>query len=154
TLWVNEALNRSVIANDASVFAQRCGLSKVAQRARFFMVEDEGVGEEHPFSGEKLSLVLTLYRARDFADAKRLVKAILDHQGAGHSCGIHTLDMTRARELAAEIDVVRVLVNQAHTFGNGGSFDNGLNFTLSMGCGTWGRNSLSENLSYKHFLNI
>jgi sulfoacetaldehyde dehydrogenase len=50
--------------------------------------------------------------------------------------------------------VVRVLVNQAHTFGNGGGFDNGLNFTLSMGCGTWGGNSIAENLSYRHFLNI
>ena len=49
---------------------------------------------------------------------------------------------------------VRVLVNQAHTFGNGGGFDNGLNFTLSMGCGTWGRNGISENLNYRHFINI
>ena len=49
---------------------------------------------------------------------------------------------------------MRVLVNQPHCFNNGGGFDNGLNFTLSMGCGTWGRNSISENLSYKHFLNV
>ena len=59
-----------------------------------------------------------------------------------------------ARKLAEQVDVVRVLINQAHTFGNGGSFDNGLNFTLSMGCGTWGGNSISENLNYKHFINI
>ena len=50
--------------------------------------------------------------------------------------------------------MVRVLVNQAHTFGNGGSFKNALNFTLSMGCGTWGGNSISENLNYRHFINI
>lgn len=50
--------------------------------------------------------------------------------------------------------MVRVLVNQAHTFGNGGSFSNALNFTLSMGCGTWGGNSISENLNYRHFINI
>ncbi|MFB3058553.1 MAG: sulfoacetaldehyde dehydrogenase, partial [Gammaproteobacteria bacterium] len=56
--------------------------------------------------------------------------------------------------LAEEIDVVRVLVNQAHTFGNGGSFNNALNFTLSMGCGTWGGNSISENLNYRNFINI
>ena len=49
---------------------------------------------------------------------------------------------------------MRVLVNQAHCFGNGGSFDNGLNFTLTMGCGTWAGNSISDNLSYRHFLNI
>ena len=62
--------------------------------------------------------------------------------------------MGRGRRLAERSDVVRVLINQAHTFGNGGSFDNGLNFTLSMGCGTWGGNSITENLNYRHFLNI
>jgi sulfoacetaldehyde dehydrogenase len=62
--------------------------------------------------------------------------------------------MSQPVRLAEEIDVVRVLVNQAHTFGNGGSFNNALNFTLSMGCGTWGGNSISENLNYRHFINI
>jgi len=62
--------------------------------------------------------------------------------------------MAHARELAEELDVVRVLVNFAHTFGNGGGFDSGLGFTLSMGCGSWQKNSISENLSYKNFLNI
>ena len=50
--------------------------------------------------------------------------------------------------------MVRVLVNQAHTFGNGGSFDNAMPFTLSMGCGTWAGNSISENLNIDHFINI
>ena len=59
-----------------------------------------------------------------------------------------------SNRVGALLDVVRVLINQAHTFGNGGSFDNGLNFTLSMGCGTWGGNSITENLNYRHFLNI
>ncbi|MFQ5774329.1 MAG: aldehyde dehydrogenase family protein [Kiloniellaceae bacterium] len=153
-MWVNGRLDRGLIAKDAAVFAQGAGLPSAAGRARFFMVEETGVGPDHPFSGEKLSLVLAVYRARDFADAKRIVRAILDHQGAGHSVGIHTADMDHARELAEQIDVVRVLVNQAHAFGNGGSFDNGLNFTLSMGCGTWGGNSISENLNWRHFINV
>ena len=118
------------------------------------MVEETGTGKEHPLSGEKLSLVLTVYRAKDFADAKRIVRDILDYQGKGHSCGIHTKDLDHARELAEDIDVVRVLVNQAHTFGNGGGFDNGLPFTLSMGCGTWQGNSISENLNWRCFVNI
>ncbi len=72
----------------------------------------------------------------------------------GHSCGIHTHTPGHPERLAEEINVVRVLVNQAHTFGNGGSFRNALPFTLSMGCGTWGGNSISENLNYRHFINI
>ncbi|HEX2117198.1 MAG TPA: aldehyde dehydrogenase family protein [Alphaproteobacteria bacterium] len=153
-LWVNGHLNRKLIARDSDVFAREVGLSEAAQKARFFMVEETGVGRDHPFSGEKLSLVLTVYRAPDFDRAVEHVRAVLEHQGKGHSVGLHTSDMARARKVAETLDVVRVLVNQAHTFGNGGSFDNGLNFTLSMGCGTWQKNSISENLNYRHFINI
>jgi sulfoacetaldehyde dehydrogenase len=98
--------------------------------------------------------VLTVYRAADFEHAKGVVRDILDYQGIGHSCGLHTNRPERGRELAEELDVVRVLVNQAHTFGNGGSFENALPFTLSMGCGTWAGNSISENLNYRHFINV
>ncbi|MFZ0527572.1 MAG: aldehyde dehydrogenase family protein [Xanthobacteraceae bacterium] len=153
-LWHSGKLNRHLIARSAEILAPAFGLPEQASRADFFMVEDSGVGREHPFSGEKLSLVLTVYRVKDFAAAKEQVRAVLDFQGKGHSCGIHTKDMTHARELAEDLDVVRVLVNFAHTFGNGGGFDSGLGFTLSMGCGSWQKNSISENLSYKHFLNI
>jgi len=153
-LWPDGKLSRTLIARDADVFAEGAGLPDEATGAKFFMVEDEGIGKGHRFSGEKLSLVLTIYKARDWQDAKRIVHDVLEHQGKGHSCGIHTKDMARARELAAETDVVRVLVNQAHTFGNGGGFNNGLPFTLSMGCGTWAGNSIDENLNWRHFVNI
>ena len=154
SLWLDGRLNRQLLARDADEFALGCGLSTAASQSKFFMVEETGVGPDFPLSGEKLAVVLTIYRVRDFHDAVARVRAILDYQGRGHSCGLHTSDMSRARRLAEVTDVVRVLVNQAHTFGNGGGFDNGLNFTLSMGCGTWGRNSISENLNYRHFLNI
>jgi len=152
-LWVGGNLNRDLIAKDADVFAAGVGLAPAAQSARFFLVE-ESFDAQSKFADEKLSLVLTVYRARDFDHAVELVKDILDVQGRGHSCGIHTAEAAHPVRLAEEIDVVRVLVNQAHTFGNGGSFNNALNFTLSMGCGTWGGNSISENLNYRHFLNI
>ncbi len=155
-LWQDGKLNRRLIAKDAAVFAREVGLSDEAQTADFFMVEEPlgAVGKEHPFSDEKLSLVLTVYKAPDFQAAKKQVHDILSFVGMGHSVGIHTKDQAHATELAEDLDVVRVLVNQAHTFGNGGSFTNGLNFTLSMGCGTWAGNSISENLNYKHFINI
>jgi sulfoacetaldehyde dehydrogenase len=154
TLWHGGKLDRHLIAQDAKVLASAFGLPAGAEQARFFLVEETGIGKSYPLSGEKLSLVLAVYRAKDFAEAKELVRRILDHQGRGHSCGLHTTNMDRARELAADLNVVRVLVNFAHTFGNGGGFDSGLNFTLSMGCGSWQKNSISENLNYKHFLNI
>ncbi len=154
TLWQGGKLNRHLIAKDMALVAEAFGLGGEAARARFLMVEESGIGPGHPLSGEKLSLVLTVYRASDFAQARALVHDILAHQGIGHSCGLHTRQPERARVLAEELDVVRVLVNQAHTFGNGGSFENALPFTLSMGCGTWAGNSISENLNFRHFINV
>ncbi|MCU4159798.1 aldehyde dehydrogenase family protein [Acidiphilium sp. AL] len=153
-LWQGGKLNRSLIARDAEILAREFDLPEEARQARFFMVEETGCGPEHPFSGEKLSLVLAVYRASDIGQAMSTVRRILDYQGRGHSCGIHTKDLKRATRLAESLDVVRVLVNFGHTFGNGGGFDSGLNFTLSMGCGSWQKNSISENLNYRHFLNI
>mgnify|MGYP001793355419 CR=1 FL=1 len=154
TLWIDGKLNRKIIAKDADVSAEAMGLPAAARDAKFFMVEEAEIGGKHSFADEKLSLVLTVYRARDFQDAKRIVRQVLDVTGKGHSAGIHTAEMDHARELAEETDVVRVLVNQAHTFGNGGSFNNCLPFTLSMGGGTWAGNTISENLNYRHFINI
>jgi sulfoacetaldehyde dehydrogenase len=153
-LWMDGKLHRDIIARDAPVLAEAFALSDGARGKTFFMVEETGIGKDYPLSGEKLSLVLTVYRAKDFADAKRIGCAILEFQGKGHSIGIHTNDMARARALAAETDVVRVLVNQAHTFGNGGGFNNALPFTLSMGCGSWQKNSLDDNLNWRCFVNV
>lgn len=153
-LWIDGQLNRKVIAQGPEALIDVFELSARATGCRFVMVEESGIGKAHPLSGEKLSLVLAIYRARDFADAKAIVQRILAYQGRGHSCGIHTRDMARARALAEETDVVRVLVNQAHTFGNGGGFDNGLPFTLTMGCGSWQANSFSDNLNWRLFVNI
>ena len=154
TLWINGNLNRRVIAKDAHVLADVFDLAPDAASRKFFMVEEQEVGGKHGFADEKLSLVLTVYRARDFAHAKEITQQILNVTGLGHSVGIHTANADHTRALAAETDVVRVLVNQAHTFGNGGSFNNCLPFTLSMGGGTWAGNTISENLNYSHFINV
>jgi len=152
-MWVDGVLSREVIAQPPRKIAELAGLGPAARDAEFFLVEPAGAGPEHPFSGEKLSVVLAVYRYSGFDEAVSSVKQILAYQGLGHSCGIHTSDDAEALRLAEEVDVARVLVNQAHSVGNGGAFDNGLNFTLTMGAGTWAGNSISENLSYRHFLN-
>ena len=143
------------IAQSAGAIATRAGLDRPAARAaKFLIVAETGVGAAHPFSGEKLSPVLALYRVDDFAAAGRLAERLLRYQGAGHSVGLHTAEPARALRLGLTLPVCRVIVNQAHCFATGGSFDNALPFSLSMGCGTWGGNSLSDNLNYRHFLNI
>ena len=95
-----------------------------------------------------------VYRARDFDQTCRIVSDIYAYQGAGHSVGIHTADDAHILRLGMELPVCRVIVNQVHCVATGGSFDNGLPFSLSMGCGTWGRNNFSDNLHFRHYLNI
>jgi sulfoacetaldehyde dehydrogenase len=154
-MWPDGRLSGAVTAQPPDKIAALAGLdSAEARAARFLMVEDDGHGPDHPFSGEKLSVVLTVYRFTDLDQALDRIQGILDYQGAGHSCGIHTRSEDNARMVAERLRVARVLVNQAHCFGTGGSFDNGLGFTLTMGAGTWAGNSTTDNLSYRHFLNI
>jgi sulfoacetaldehyde dehydrogenase len=155
TMFIDGKLASAVIAQAAGAIAARAGLERREVRAaKFLVVAETGVGPGHPFSGEKLSPVLALYRAADFAAAVTLAERLLRFQGAGHSVGLHTRTAERALQLGLTLPVCRVIVNQAHCFATGGSFDNALPFSLSMGCGTWGGNSISDNLNYRHFLNI
>ncbi|MET0683479.1 MAG: aldehyde dehydrogenase family protein [Casimicrobiaceae bacterium] len=154
-MFAGGKLAPAFIAQAASAIAARAALDRPALRtAKFLIVREDGVGPEHPFSGEKLSPVLALYRADSFAGAASLAERLLRYQGAGHSIGLHSRAADRALELGLTLPVCRVIVNQSHCFATGGSFDNALPFSLSMGCGTWGRNSISDNLNYRHFLNI
>jgi sulfoacetaldehyde dehydrogenase len=147
--------NTETLCKAPSVIAEVAGLENPeAREASFFMVEGKGVGEQDLFSGEKLSVVLTVYKAVDFDEALDLTARILDYVGRGHSCGLHTTSEANVERIGLEMDVCRLLINQIQVFGNGGSFDNGLGFTLSMGGGSWAGNNIDENLSYRHFLNI
>jgi sulfoacetaldehyde dehydrogenase len=153
-LWQNGHLSRDVIAQSAAKISQVTGLNRPALRdASMLLVEETGIGPDYPFSDEKLSPVLTVYRARDFDHAFEIVNEILNYKGKGHSVGIHSNNDEHILKLGLDMPTCRVIVNQAHCFATGGSFDNGLPFSLSMGCGSWGSNSIPDNLNYTHYLN-
>jgi sulfoacetaldehyde dehydrogenase len=148
-------LSAAATGKSARAVAALAGLSDIAAlNPRALIVEEDGFGAGHPFSGEKLSPVLALYTARDFEHAMAIVEAIYAWQGAGHSVGLHSTRPERALALGLTLPVSRVIVDQAHCIATGGSFDNGLPFSLSMGCGTWGKNNFSDNMNYRHYLNI
>ncbi len=154
-MWRDGKLSPGVIGQSAAAIAAKAGFADIAQRQpTMLLVDEDGFGPSHPFSGEKLSPVLAVYRARDFAHACAMVEQIYAFQGAGHSVGLHSARPERALALGLALPVSRVIVNQAHCIATGGSFDNGLPFSLSMGCGTWGRNNFSDNMTYRHYLNI
>ena len=163
-MWPDGKLSAQVIGRSAGDIAEQAALldpagaaawhAIAARRPSILLVDEDGVGDEHPYSGEKLSPVLALYRAADFDAAVQTVARIYAYMGAGHSVGLHSRRPERAMRLGLELPVSRVIVDQAHCIATGGSFDNGLPFSLSMGCGTWGRNNFSDNMNYRHYLNI
>jgi sulfoacetaldehyde dehydrogenase len=163
-MWPEGKLSPAVIGQSAAAIAAKAadvaGADRAAWRAiaakqpRILMVDEFEVGHDHPYSGEKLSPVLAVYTVPDFAAAAAVVDRVYAYEGAGHSVGLSTTEDGRALELGLSLPVSRVIVNQAHCIATGGSFDNGLPFSLSMGCGTWGRNNFSDNMNYRHYLNI
>jgi sulfoacetaldehyde dehydrogenase len=156
-MFPNGKLDSAFVAKPAPTIAALAQLGRAAFRTcRFIMVDETGqaAGPERPFSGEKLSPVLALYRVPDFAAAIAQVASIYDYQGKGHSVGVHGASDAEIMRCGLELPVCRVIVDQVHAVATGGAANNGLPVSLSMGCGTWGGNSFSENLNYRHFLNI
>ncbi|NSW52253.1 MAG: aldehyde dehydrogenase family protein [Anaerolineae bacterium] len=145
-------LSREIVGQPASKIARLAEIDSWEQ-VQFLMVIGEAVGREDPFSGEKLSPVLTLWQYREFDDAVRLVGEITRYSGYGHSCGIHTTNHAHVLALAERARVSRMMVRQTQAYGNSGNYDNGMPFALTLGCGTWGGNITSENVHWKHFIN-
>lgn len=151
-LWVDGHLNGDIICTPASNIAEKSGF-KVPEGTTCILVEETGYGKEFPFSGEKLSVVVTLYKYDSFSDAIELVNGIQAYSGAGHSCGIHSFDDDRILEYALKTNTSRVGVRVAQGKANAGNWNNGMPFTISLGCGTWGGNIVSENITWKHYIN-
>lgn len=152
-MWEDGHLNRRIVAQPADKIAELAGIS-ISDDEEFIMVEEQGVGADYPFSGEKMSIVVTLYKVKDFDQAVDKVNEITGYQGTGHSCGIHTTDQDRVEILGNRVKVSRIMVRQPQCYANSGNWDNGMPFTLTLGCGTWGGNVASENVTWKHFINV
>ena len=145
-------LNKRVPGQAARVIADAAGVV-VPESTRFLMVLGEAIGPEDPFSGEKLSPVLTLWKFQEFPEAIEYVQRITGFIGRGHSCSLHTTRNDRIRELGQKARVSRIMVRQSQCYGNSGDYVNGMPFSLTLGCGTWGGNIASENITWKHFIN-
>ncbi|MFH1998732.1 MAG: aldehyde dehydrogenase family protein, partial [Planctomycetota bacterium] len=146
-------LNRVIVGQPATRIAELAGLD-VPESTRFLMVEASELCPSELFAGEKLSVVMTLWKYTGFTQAIQYVKDITRFSGYGHSCGIHTIRDDRVEELALKAPVSRIMVRQAQSAANSGNYDNGMPFSLTLGCGTWGGNISSENISYQNFQNI
>lgn len=145
-------LSGKIVCKSPQVIADTAGIA-IPDGTTFLMVMGEAIGKEDMFSAEKLSPVVTLWKYKDFDKAVQMVIDITAFSGYGHSCGIHSTNDAHILELATRAKVSRMMVRQPQSYGNSGDWVNGMAFTMSLGCGSWGGNSTTENITWKHFIN-
>lgn len=157
-MWVpgkdpaKRGLNLKVVAISAPRIAADAGI-RVPNDTTMLMVEGEKPGVER-FSGEKISPVMALWKYRDIDEAIAIVTRLHEYAGMGHSCGLYSFNPDYIHKVAATLKVSRVLVRQAHAPSAGGNLWNGMPSTVTLGCGTWGGNITTENIHWKHFINV
>ncbi|MGN1020925.1 MAG: bifunctional acetaldehyde-CoA/alcohol dehydrogenase [Aristaeellaceae bacterium] len=157
TIIINGALNAKIVGQKAHTIARLSGV-EVPENTKILIGEVESVDLAEEFAHEKLSPVLAMYRAKDIDDAFDKAEHLIADGGYGHTSSIYLNPITR-RELidrfAARMKTCRILVNTPSSQGGIGDLYNFmLTPSLTLGCGSWGGNSVSENVGVKHLLNI
>ncbi len=152
-IFENGSMNSKAVGQAAHFIGMLAGI-EIPKNTKAIVVESIGAGDQDLLSKEKICPVLAAYRYDDFKDAVEIARVNLEAEGKGHSVSIHS-DRVDHIEYAGEIlSVSRFVINQVCASSAGGSFYNGLNPTNTLGCGSWGHNSISENLTYTHLMNV
>ena len=149
-------LNLETIGRSARKIAEKAGID-VPASTKLLVAEVENIGPEESFSREKLSPILAMYSAKKFEDAVDKASKIVGFGGMGHTSALYTdlSNQDRIRYMEQEISTARILINMPSTHGAIGDLYNfRLEPSLTLGCGSWGNNSISENIGVKHLLNI
>ncbi|HSF70234.1 MAG TPA: aldehyde dehydrogenase family protein, partial [Nitrospira sp.] len=146
-------LNKDVVGKSAQNIAARAGI-EIPATARIILLPAEGAGTADVLAKEKLCPVVAILPYKTFEEAVAKAKANLLVEGAGHSAALHSNNEANIRYTGVELPISRLVVNQACAITAGGSLTNGFAPTTTLGCGSWGGNSISENLDYKHLMNV
>jgi len=152
TLWHDGHLNTAIVAQSAQKIASVAGIDLPQDRC-FFIVPEQGYGKEFPFSGEKLTVVMALYKVDSIDHAIELTNNIQAYQGQGHSCGLYSQSDDNIMKLANATRTSRVMVNQPQAASNSGNLWNGMRQTFSLGCGSWGGNGTNNNITWRDLIN-
>jgi len=152
-LFIDGVPNKDLIGQSIAEVSKAADIS-MPDETNVILVEADGIGSSDILCREKMFPVLATFKYRDFKDAVKIAQANLDYEGRGHSVSIHSNNRENIEYAAKNITGSRFLINQICATMNGGSFFNGLAATTTLGCGSWGNNSISENLDYKHLINI
>lgn len=153
-MWIDGHLNPDIVGQSAIDLAAMAEIELPNDEIKVLMVEESLINPSAVFSREKLSPVLALYQYDNFDKALDVATRILENGGLGHTAGIHVKNDTIATQFAMHMPASRIIVNQSTATTAGGSRENGLVPTTTMGCGTWGNNATSDNVSVNHLMNI
>ena len=153
TIFPDGSMSRHAVGQSAEVVGKMAGLD-VPKGCKVIVVEGDGFGPDELLSKEKMCPVLVIHGYEDFPQAVEIAKANLEVEGKGHTLALHSDNIKNIEYAAENISASRFVVNQISSFNAGGSYYNGLNPTNTLGCGTWGNNSISENLTYTHLMNV
>ncbi len=157
TIIINGALNAKIVGQKASKIAELCGFT-VPESTKILIGEVESVDLSEPFAHEKLSPVLAMYKAKDFEDAVQKAEHLIADGGYGHTASLYINQVTETEKMAdyfERMKTCRILINTPSSQGGIGDLYNfKLAPSLTLGCGSWGGNSVSENVGVKHLLNI
>ncbi|MDR1158417.1 MAG: aldehyde dehydrogenase family protein [Oscillospiraceae bacterium] len=148
-------INRRLVGQNAQAIAREAGVEIPPETAAILLLGDsERIGAADPLCGEKMCPVLVAFPYDTFEQAVEIAKTNLRYEGAGHTAVVHTNDEKKAEYCGTQLPVSRLLVNQPGIFAANPALANGFNPTSTLGCGSWGNNSISENLTFEHLINI
>ncbi|MDC3078678.1 aldehyde dehydrogenase family protein [SAR86 cluster bacterium] len=146
-------LNKDVVGKSAFDVGKMAGID-VPESSRLILLPADGSGTEDVLAKEKLCPVIAIVPYSTFEEAVKMAKANLLVEGAGHSAALHSNNDENIQKAGVELPISRLVVNQPSSTSAGGSLTNGFAPTTTLGCGSWGGNSISENLDYKHLMNV
>jgi succinate-semialdehyde dehydrogenase len=152
-LYPDGVMNKVLVGQPVQKLAEVAGIN-IPEGTKIIAVKAEGVGKADLLCKEKMCPVIAMFKYKEFSEAVDIAIENLEYEGKGHSVSIHSNNRENIEYVANRAPVCRVLVNQVCATMNGGSFYNGLAPTTTLGCGSWGNNSISENLDVKHLINI
>ena len=153
TLFINNIMNKEVVGQSAMKIAEISGI-KIPDSTKVILMEADGLGSEDVLCKEKMCPVIAIFKYSTFTEAIKIAQTNLELEGKGHTCAIHSNDEENINYAGLNLTVSRLVVNQPSSTTAGGAITNGFAPTTTLGCGTWGNNSISENLTYKHLINI
>lgn len=151
-LFADGKIAGDVVGQSVKYIADKAGI-KIPDGTRVLVVEAHGVAQADLISKEKMCPVLAAFPYDKFEEAIDIARTNLHFEGNGHSAGVHSNNEEHIRMVGMGLTVSRVVVNAPVSTTAGGAMASGLACTNTLGCGTWGNNTLSENLTYKHLLN-